>query len=52
MGWEGNLEKGVGDKSCLRMAGMGGLPAQGNSYEVGGLPNIYYFIRNQSQILT
>ena len=42
-GWEGNLEKGVGDRSCLRMAGMGGFPGQGNSYEVGGFPMVAVF---------
>ena len=43
MGGEVNLENGKGDRSCLRMAGMGGLPAHGNSYEVGGFPMVAVF---------
>ena len=43
MGWEGNPEEGVGDRSCLGMVGMGGFTAQGNSYEVGGLPMVAVF---------
>ena len=43
MGWEGNPEEGVGDMACLGMVGMGGFTAQGNSYEVGGLPMVAVF---------
>ena len=48
--WEGNLEKGVGDRSCLRMAGMGGFPAQGNSYEVGGFPMVAVFLNKGAPV--
>ena len=39
----GKTGKGDGDRACLRMVGMGGIPAQGNSYKVGGFPMVSVF---------
>ena len=35
--------KGDGDSACLRMVGMEGFPAQGNSYKIGGLLTVSVF---------
>ena len=43
VGWEGNPRRWRGRRTFLLEVGMGGCPAQGNSYEVGGLPTVAVF---------